>query len=78
MNTPEELVELHVAEIIRLAPVEPVPAYIMGALEYSLEAIINRSPEARQWIENRISYAQKQPTPTLTADAMLAAREVKP
>jgi hypothetical protein len=69
MNTPEQtpaqLVQSHIDEIIRLAPVDPVPAYIMGALEYTLEAIINRSPEARQWIENRISYAQKQPTPTL-------------
>lgn len=62
--TPEQLVQSHLDEIIRLAPVEPVPAYIMGALEYTLEAIIGRSPEARQWIENRISYAQKQPTPT--------------
>ena len=62
--TPQQLVQSHVDEISRLAPVEPVPAYIMGALEYSLETIISRSPEAREWIENRISYAQKQPTPT--------------
>lgn len=64
--TSQQLVQSHVDEIIRLAPVEPVPAYIMGALEYSLETIISRSPEAREWIENRIEYAQKQPTPTST------------
>ena len=70
MNTPEQtpaqLVQSHIDEIIRLAPVDPVPAYIMGALEYTLETIISRSTEARQWIENRIEYAQKQPTLTAT------------
>lgn len=77
MNTPEQtpaqLVQSHIDEIIRLAPVEPVPAYIMGALEYTLETIIGRSPEARQWIENRISYAQKQPTPTRTDTELQAS-----
>jgi hypothetical protein len=63
MNTPEQLVQKHVAEIKRLAVVEPVSNYIQGALQASLEIIISQNSHAREWIENAISYAQKQPTP---------------
>ena len=62
--TPHQLVERHIAEIKRLAPVEPVPAYIMGALEYTLEVVIKSCPQARELIEQHIKCAKDHPTPT--------------
>ena len=62
--TPQQLVQQHVAEIKRLAPVEPVPAYIMGALEYTLEAVIKSCPQARELIEQHIKCAKDYPAPT--------------
>jgi len=62
--TPQQLVQQHVAEIKRLATTEPAPAYVQGALEYTLEAVIKQFPEAKQWLESRIEYSQSQPTPT--------------
>ena len=62
--TPQQLVERHIAEIKRLAPVEPVPAYIQGALEYTLEFVIKSCPQARELIEQHIKCAKDYPTPT--------------
>jgi hypothetical protein len=62
--TPEQLVERRVAEIKRLAPIEPSPAYIQGALEATLEKVIRECPQARLMIEKSIAYAETLPTPT--------------
>jgi hypothetical protein len=61
--TPQQLVQQHVAEIKRLATTEPVPAYIQGALEYTLEVVIKICPQARELIEQHIKCAKDHPTP---------------